>query len=71
MKPVECKNCKSRDIKYVRDYEHLDFDGDCTRTDNGWLCDDCECFHSEDGSYFEFFSSYEEDKKVNYSQIMG
>ena len=64
----QCKNCGSADITYVTNYEHLDFESECSVFDDGYECSECGCFHMEDGS-FEYYANYSEPNKVNYSQL--
>ena len=67
----QCKRCNSKDLTYKTNYEHLDFESECSVFSNGYECRECGCFNSEDGDYYEYFSSYEEDKTPSYLQIMN
>lgn len=68
----KCKKCNSTSLTYVTNYEHLDFESEDYIKDNGWLCDICEAFHYEDGSY-EFFvgNSITTETTPNYQQIIN
>lgn len=61
----QCKHCGSTDITYVTNYEHLDVESECSIFDNGWLCNDCECFMLDNGNW-EYYASYSDPEKVNY-----
>ena len=67
----QCKRCNSEDLTYKTNYEHLDFESECSVFSNGYECESCGCFHSEEGDYYEYFSSYEENKTPSYLQIMN
>jgi hypothetical protein len=63
----QCKRCDSENLTYVTAYEHLDFATEDYIFDNGWLCDECECFHMEDS--YEYYVKNDMLPKVNYSQL--
>jgi hypothetical protein len=68
---MKCKNCESENVAYVTGYAHLDFDNeDVMLVENGYLCTDCECFHAEDGSSYEYYIEDASDSKPDYAQIM-
>lgn len=65
---TKCKHCYSDNVVFTTNYEHLDPDDNWVSS-NGWLCGDCECFHSEDGSYYGYYVDDTPASKVDYSQI--
>ena len=68
----QCKRCNSNSLTYITDYEHLDNNAEALILDNGWICDECGCFHVDN----EIETTWEWICKpisyvVNYNQIMG
>jgi len=64
----QCKKCSNKNIIYVENYSHLDFNTEDFTKDSGWLCLDCECFHLEDGSY-EFFATISDNINSNITTL--
>jgi len=50
----KCKRCDSDKLTFIKD--SLQFNPETDQEDlvSGFVCDDCNCFHAEDGSFFQY-----------------
>ena len=50
----ECKRCGSNNIVKVNNSEQYNPDTDESEFVSGFICNDCGCFHSKDGTFFQY-----------------
>lgn len=62
----QCKNCFSTNIEFKQSHLLYNIDTDEEEYKEGYVCNDCGCFHSEIEDFYQYDSYPNKEAKVNF-----